>query len=355
MNAPKDNSLHRDKASCQRLVSRRALLQSSLGAGAALVYGRGLSADAAGPPPTALVSITIDLEMCDNFPRWEDKQWSYEKGNLNDETKAYAVEACRRIKRHGGVAHLFVVGRALEQPNVNWLKDIVQDGHRLGNHTYDHVYVLAEKPEEIQYRFRRAPWLIEGRQPAEVIRENIRLTSEAIKSRIGVEADGFRTPGGFAGGLSGRADVQQLILESGFRWVSSRSPATNLGKPGEKPSEAVYQSIAAAQRDAQPFTYPTGLIELPMNPVSDVGAFRGGRWKLSWYLEQVRRGLNACIKRGWTYDFLCHASVLYSQDPGFEAIELVCETVRNTRGRAELTELGALAQRAMTIPSSSGG
>src|SRR6266705_1528342 len=124
--------------------------------------------------------------MAGKFPQWEDTHWDYETGNLNDETKRYAVEAPRRSNVRGGVIHFFLVARVLEQENVDWLKEIIQSGHSVGNHTYDHVYLLAQKPAEIQYRFARAPWLIEGKQPAEVIRENIRLATVALKSRIGV-------------------------------------------------------------------------------------------------------------------------------------------------------------------------
>src|SRR5262249_24527945 len=111
----------------------------------------------------ALIAVTLDLEMSRHFPTWETTHWDYEKGNLNDETKKYAAEACRRVKAAGGVLHCFVVGRVFEQENVDWLKDIAKAGHPLGNHTYDHVNVTAAKPEDIQFRFRRAPWLIDGK------------------------------------------------------------------------------------------------------------------------------------------------------------------------------------------------
>src|SRR4051812_36017262 len=84
--------------------------------GVSPVLGVAHGRDARGTPERqALIAITLDLEMCRNFPKWEDTHWDYDKGNLTDETKRYAVEACRRIKAAGGVAHLFVVGRALEQ------------------------------------------------------------------------------------------------------------------------------------------------------------------------------------------------------------------------------------------------
>jgi len=126
------------------------------------------------------------------------------------------------VKAQGGAIHCFAVGRVLEQEQVDWLKEIVQAGHPVGNHTYDHVNVKATRPEEIQFRFRRSPWLIGGRSVREVIHENIRLTSAALKARIGIDPAGFRTPGGFANGLADRADVQQLLLDLGFAWVSSK-------------------------------------------------------------------------------------------------------------------------------------
>src|SRR5215510_9476240 len=126
-------------------------------------------ASAAPAEDKARIAITFDLEMSRNFPTWETTHWDYEKGNLDADTKAYAVEAAKRVKERGGVMHFFCVGRVLEQENVDWLKGLVESGHKVGNHTYDHVYVLATKPEDIQFRFKRAPWLMRGRPPAEVI------------------------------------------------------------------------------------------------------------------------------------------------------------------------------------------
>ena len=78
------------------------------------------------------------------YPRRGMTEWDYEKGNLDDATKQYAVEAGRLVKQAGGRMHFFCVGRVLEQPEMEWLKQIAAD-HAVGNHTYDHVYVLATK------------------------------------------------------------------------------------------------------------------------------------------------------------------------------------------------------------------
>ena len=302
-------------------------------------------ATAAEPSP-ALIAITLDLEMSRNFPTWETTHWDFEKGNLNGETKQYAVEAARRVKERGGRVHFFALGRTLEQENTEWLQEIAAAGHPIGNHTYDHVNVRATKPADIQFRFQRSPWLIEGRQPAEIIRENIRLTSAALKSRLGIEAAGFRTPGGFGPGLADREDVQKMLLGLGFRWASSKYPAHANTQPMEEPSGETIASIVAAQKEAQPFRYPSGLIEVPMSPISDIGAFRTGRWKLDWFLRAIRAGVEWAIENGHCYDLLAHPSCLYVVDPKFQAIDLICDLVEQLRSRAKLATLEEFASRA---------
>ena len=79
--------------------SRRQFLASASGMAASvgLLHGKMLAADepaaVAKKPGKAQIAITLDLEMSRNFPVWEAMRWDYEKGNLNDETKRYTVEA----------------------------------------------------------------------------------------------------------------------------------------------------------------------------------------------------------------------------------------------------------------------
>jgi peptidoglycan/xylan/chitin deacetylase (PgdA/CDA1 family) len=325
--------------------SRRQFLAGSAAAVGAGFLGRAMGATETARPRRAQIAITLDLEMARNFPTWETAHWDYEKGNLNDETKAYAVEAARRVKAAGGVAHFFLVGRALEQPNVDWLKQLVQTGHRIGNHTYDHVNLLAQKPEEIQFRFKRCPWLIEGRQVADVIRENIALANAAIKTRLGVDAAGFRTPGGFAEGLAGREDLQKILRELGFTWVSAKYPSHKNSDPGKEPTPNVLADIVRAQQSAQPFKYPTGLVEIPMSPISDIGAFRNGRWKLDWFLKAIRLGVEWAIEHGTVYDFLAHPACLYVTDRKFETIDLICDMVKTAGAdKAAIIDLDTIAR-----------
>lgn len=322
--------------------SRRQFLATSAAACAGI---RTVSLPAAEPKKKAQIAITLDLEMSAQYPRRDMTEWNYEKGNLDEATKDYAVRAAKLAKELGGVIHFFCVGRVLEQPNADWLKEIAALGCPIGNHTYDHVYLLAKKPEEIQFRFQRAPWLIAGQKPAEVIRENIRLCSEAMKSRAGIEPNGFRTPGGFANGLDGRADIQRMLLDLGFKWVSSKYPAHATGKPKEEPSAAVYADIVRAQSAAQPYVYESGLVEIPMSPISDVGAFRTNYWKLEWFLKAIRLSVESVISKGQTFDFLAHPSCLVVEDPKMESIKLICQLATESRDRAELVGLDKIYER----------
>ena len=214
-----------------RLTRRQFLMSTAACTGLASAAPDRKAADA----DKALISITLDLEMSRNFPDHKEMHWDFEKGNLNDETKEYTVAACRRVKAKGGVLHCFAVGRVFEQESVDWLKRIVEAGHPVGNHTYDHVNVLATKPEDIQFRFRRSPWLIAGRTPADVIRDNVRLTNLAMRTRIGISPSGFRTPGGFPDGLRARPDVRAMLARKASTGSAVSIPAIKTLVPAKPP------------------------------------------------------------------------------------------------------------------------
>lgn len=334
--------------SVPRPLSRRDVLQKIGAVGLGSYLGSSLNRQSvrAADSDKALIAITLDLEMSANFPTRDVTHWNFEKGNLNEDTKRYSVEAARRVKRAGGVLHFFAVGQVFEQPSVDWLKEIVREGHPVGNHTYDHVNVTATEPKDLQFRFQRAPWLLRDQSAAEAIRENILLNNKAMQARLGIKPAGFRTPGGFSNGLRDHAAVRSMLKEVGFNWISGLYPTHPNGDPMQEPSALVLDGIVAAQKHAQPFVYPDGLIEIPMSPISDIGAFRTGQWKLDWFLKAIRESVEWCIDNKAVFDFLGHPSCLYVVDPEFKAIELICELVRKAGDRAAIVSLDAIAQRA---------
>ena len=292
----------------------------------------------------AKIAITLDLEMSRNFPTWESRHWDYEKGNLNSATKRYAVEAARRVKAAGGVLHFFAVGRMLEQENVDWAKELIDQGHPIGNHTYDHVNVTAGKREDLQFRFQRSPWLLGELSTRDAISENIRLCEVALRQRLGISSHGFRTPGGFQHGLREHPEIRAMLREFGYTWISSMYPKHPYTKPKERPTDDVLDGIVAAHRTTQPFVYSDGLVEIPMSPISDIGAFRTGRWKLDWYLDAVERVVKWTIEHGAVFDFLAHPSCLYVCDPQFKAIDLICRLVGEAGERAAIVDLDTIAR-----------
>lgn len=322
------------------LTRRRTLASMALGAVTAVA---GLPR-AEPPAKKALIAITLDLEMSAEYPRRGMTEWNYRKGELDADTKQYAVEAAKRVKQRDGVVHFFAVGQTLEQPDVDWLKGLAEAGHPIGNHTYDHINLKATKAEDLQHRFRRAPWLLEDRPVGEVIENNIAMTTRALKQRCGIEAAGFRTPGGFHDGLSDRPELQRLLLKQGFTWVSSLYPQHKASAAGEMPGAELYADLLRAQAAAQPFAYPSGLIEIPMSPISDVTAFRTSRWKLEWFLKAIRAGVEEAIRNGTMFDFLAHPSCLVVEDPKFQTIDLICDLVQAAGDRAAIVDLGTIAK-----------
>jgi peptidoglycan/xylan/chitin deacetylase (PgdA/CDA1 family) len=322
-------------------VSRRRFLSAAVAGAAAVAAGYSSLIQ----KKKALIAITLDLEMSAEYPKRGITEWNYRKGDLDDDTKRYAVKAAEIVKERGGLIHFFALGRTLEQEDVGWLKDLAGAGHPIGNHTYDHVNLLATKPEEVQFRFRRAPWLIRDKPIAQIIEENIATTTAALKERCGITAAGFRTPGGFRDGLKGRVDLQKMLLKQGFSWVSSLYPAHTCGKPKEAPGQVVYADIVKAQAAAQPFVYPTRLVEVPMSPVSDVYAFRTHYWKLDWFLKAISLAVEEAIRTGGVFDFLAHPSCLVVEDPAFESMKLICSLVKEAGDRAAISDLAAIATR----------
>ncbi len=320
-------------------VSRRGFLAATAASIAAA------TTHAAAPKKQAHIAITLDLEMSRHYPKRGMTEWDYQKGNLDEATKRYAVEAARVVKEHGGLIHFFCVGRVLEQPNIDWLKEIAAEGHPVGNHTYDHVNVHATEPAQTQFRFRRAPWLVKGMTARQIIEENIRLTSIALSERAEIKQRGFRTPGGFTNGLADRRDLQEMMLKFGFPWASSKYPSHKYGIANQEPTADVYEDIVRAQQDAQPFVYPSGLIEIPMSPISDVGAFRRQFWKRDYFLKAVRKAVEWAIETGGVFDFLAHPSCMVVEDPKFETIKQICRLVSEAGDLAKVVDLDTIAAR----------
>jgi hypothetical protein len=99
-------------ASSTRSLSRRGFLAGSIAATVGAVTGlaRNREEDLTNK---ALIAITLDLEMSRHYPKRGMMEWDFRKGELDDDTKKYSVEAGRIAKERGGKIHYFcVAGRS---------------------------------------------------------------------------------------------------------------------------------------------------------------------------------------------------------------------------------------------------
>ena len=87
-------------------------------------------------------------------------------------------------------------------------------------------------------------------------------------------------------------------------------------------------------------------VDVPMSPISDVGAFRNGRWPLEAFLEAIRAGVTWAIEDRAVFDFLAHPSCLVATDPSFRTIDTICDLVHKAGERAAIVDLETIARRA---------
>ena len=102
------------------------------------------------------LSLTFDIEMTPNFPYWTSR-WNHRKGEIDEGTKLYLQRMSDIAKGYGVKLQFFLVGSALEDPDIDYLKKLVADGHAVDNHTYTHVNVKAKTIDGLQGGLRQRP------------------------------------------------------------------------------------------------------------------------------------------------------------------------------------------------------
>lgn len=135
-----------------------------------------------------------------------------------------------------------------------------------------------------------------------------------------------------------------MLLDQGFKWASCAYAGNFMRPGGERPDQKVFDSIVQAQAASQPLRYSSGLIEIPMSPLSDIGAFRNGRWPLKDFVKAIRGAVEWAIEHRAVFDFLCHPSCIGVVDPGFETVEMICDLVAAAGDRAEIVDLGRVSE-----------
>ena len=187
--------------------------------------------------------------------------------------------------------HCFAVGRVFEQEDVGWLKGIVAGG---------------PPRRQPHLRPRQRAGDAPGGHPVPLPARTLAHRGPGSRRRDPRQRPaGHRGHEGAAGPRAGRLPHPRRLRRRPARPARRAGDAPRAGlrlgqqplpaptrRPGRwrSPAPRPTTSIVRAQAEAQPFAYPDGLIEVPMSPISDIGAFRTGRWRLDWFLKAVRPG-----------------------------------------------------------------
>lgn len=304
---------------------------------------------------TFAVQLSFDVEMVTNFPYWTDF-WNHRKGAIDEATKRYIGQMNSQCKKYGAKAHYFVVGSLFEDPDIGYLEQAVAAGHAVGNHTYTHVNIKAIDRERLSGIYHSCPWRASGREAQDIVRQEIQMTTAAIKHRLGVNPRGFRSPGGFPNGLQDAPAVQALLQEEGFWWASTHYN-DSLDRKYRVPSfEAVpkvelaelNEAFNRSQHTLQPYRYESGLLELPLAGITDVVAWRGYRPDLNEWLSMLSQGVDFAHRHGLIFMLTTHPAVLAAVDPFCQTIDVVLRRALEKEGGVWLPDLEEVALHLQT-------
>lgn len=155
-----------------------------------------MSADT--PQPRACLTVDLDSLAC-----YRDIHGLEPAGHERADA-AYAVGVRRLLDFFADAAvpaTLFVVGRDAEHPaHAALLREAVEAGHELGNHTYSHFYDLPERAASVQ-------------------RDEIARGEDAIAQASGARPVGYRAPG-----YNITPQILQIVTERDYLYDSSVFP-----------------------------------------------------------------------------------------------------------------------------------
>ncbi|MBN1349245.1 polysaccharide deacetylase family protein [candidate division KSB1 bacterium] len=197
-------------------------------------------------------ALSYDLEMCAGY-----SPTITNNGRIMPELQKYTLALCDVAERYNVSLHFFYVTNGLEERNIDYLKEILARGHTIDSHTYSHVSLAVND--------------------LELIDEELSKSNVLLENRLGVKSVVLRGPGGILNGLNGKPETQRVILKNGFSYVSSayRDPITNgefqFVKEDHQHAfdESDIKNAARLTVFEQPYRYETGLIEIPMQGLSD--------------------------------------------------------------------------------------
>lgn len=186
------------------------------------------------------VALSYDLEMCAGYA-----PDGINHGRIMPAVRDYAFKLCDTAEKHGLKLQFFHVGNGLISEDVDYLREILRRGHLIDSHTFSHLRLATSDVDKLD--------------------RELALTNQLLQDRLGWRSTLLRGPGGEPDGLNGLPQNQDIILKNGFMWVSCHRDVS-MGKHGP-------EHDAAAPGRLQPYAYPAGLVELPIQGWMDRSYF----------------------------------------------------------------------------------
>lgn len=261
---------------------------------------------AASHPPRArpLASVSLDLDNLWSYMKIHgDPGWQSRPSYL-DAFVPYMLEVLERERLSITV---FIVGAdAAQTRNHAALRALVQAGHEVGNHSFEHE-----------------PWL--PLYTREQLEREVRDTDDAIEAATGVRPDGFRGPG-----FSWSPMLLEVLADNGHRYDASTLPTwlgplartyyfwtARLSAEERERRKGLFGSFADGLRPNKPYQWALAdgrrLLEIPVTtlPIARTPFHFSylaylARFSEALMMAYLHTALTACRVTGTSPSFLLH-------------------------------------------------
>ncbi len=244
------------------------------------------------------IALGWDCEMIGDYHEGEIPVKTH--GRLDEKVIEYTRRIASVAAEAGVPMQFYILGMSLEEDVALW-HDLIAQGHAVDQHTYDH--------------FR-----LNHQDTANVI-EQVRITSELFKEKLGFYPAGLRGPGGYRNGLDDCPEIYPHLLETGIEFVSSQYATSG---PSSRYDLAADKNAYMGIKHMQPRRYASGLLEIPITGYSDRHFFDTMGRDLNGWIEHLQRCIDFAYDiGGLLYSPALHPDTHARHDPGIETIEAI--------------------------------
>ncbi len=227
--------------------------------------------------------FTVDVEEYFQVSAFDGVVPRHRWSSLESRVGASIDRLLELLARYDARGTFFIIGW-LAQRHPDLVRAIASAGHEIGSHTWDHVKVTAQKPEEF--------------------RASVRRSKAVLEDLSGQQVLGFRAPSFSI--VPGREWALDILIEEGYRYDSSLFPIRRPGYGFPRGKRDPHWLIRPGGRliEVPPATIRWGSVNLPA---------AGGAYFRFFPYELVQEALRGCERRGVPGTFYIHP---WEIDPG---------------------------------------